>query len=319
MKRAIVTGATGAVGTALVRELAEAGVEVLVFVREESARNQNIPAHPLVRRISCAMEDLAEIQNTTGTDWDVFYHLAWAGASGPGRNDMYLQNRNVKYALDAVAAAKRFGCRLFVGAGSQAEYGRVEGTLKPDTPAFPEMGYGYAKLCAGQMTRDYACQLGLGHTWVRILSVYGPHDGEQSMVMSAIRKLRSGQTPEFTRAEQQWDYLYSGDAARALRLLGEVGRTAAEKGNGRGGRIYVLGSGRARPLAEYIAEIRDIAAPGAELGIGRLPYAPNQVMYLCADISALEEDTGWRPEVSFKDGIREILLGQDIGKEESAS
>ncbi len=374
MKRAIVTGATGAVGTALVRELAEAGTEVLVFVRKDSKRSQNIPDHPLVRRLSCALEDLASVRNDTGLDWDVFYHLAWAGTTGSDRNDMYLQNQNVKYALDAVAAAKRFGCRLFVGAGSQAEYGRVEGTLKPDTPAFPEMGYGYAKLCAGQMTRDYAHQLGLKHTWVRILSVYGPHDGAGSMVMSAIRKLRSGQTPEFTKAEQQWDYLYSGDAARALRLLGEAGTVektaengtagngtagngtegngtegngtagseiagngiagnvtaedgvaeaaegtvAAETSAGAGsaatknahgcdGRVYVLGSGQARPLAEYICQIRDIAAPGQPLGIGKLPYAPDQVMYLCADISALTRDTGWRPETSFEDGIRATL------------
>ncbi len=312
MKRAIVTGATGAIGSALVRELAEAGAEVLVFVRDESARNSNIPDHPLVRRISCAMEDLAEIRNTTGRDWDVFYHLAWAGASGPGRNDMYLQNRNVKYALDAVAAAKRFGCRLFVGAGSQAEYGRAEGKLTPDTPVRPEMGYGYAKLCAGQMTRDYAHQLGLEHVWVRILSVYGPHDGAQSMIMSTLRKLRDGVTPEFTKAEQMWDYLYSGDAAQALRMLGEAGTadtagSASERDRGIDGRIYVLGSGQARPLAEYIRQIRDIAAPGQPLGIGQLPYAPNQVMYLCADVSALTRDTGWKPETGFEAGIGELL------------
>ena len=368
MKRAIVTGATGAVGTALVQELAEAGTEVLVFVRKDSKRSQNIPDHPLVRRLSCALEDLASVRNDTGLDWDVFYHLAWDGTTGSDRNDMYLQNQNVKYALDAVAAAKRFGCRLFVGAGSQAEYGRVEGTLKPDTPAFPEMGYGYAKLCAGQMTRDYAHQLGLKHTWVRILSVYGPHDGAGSMVMSAIRKLRSGQTPVFTKAEQQWDYLYSGDAARALRLLGEAetvektagngitgngtarngtagngpagngtaedwgaeaaegtvvaetsagaGSAATKNAHGCDGRVYVLGSGQARPLAEYICQIRDIAAPGQALGIGQLPYAPNQVMYLCADISALTRDTGWRPETSFEDGIRAIL--ESVKEEERA-
>lgn len=298
MNRAIVTGATGAIGTALVRELTEAGTEVLVFVREDSARNRNIPDHPLVRRISCAQENLAEIQNTTGTDWDVFYHLAWAGTSGPERNDMYLQNRNVKYALDAVTAAGRFGCRRFIGIGSQAEYGRSEEKLKPDTPVRPETGYGYAKLCAGQMTRDYARRLGMEHVWVRVLSVYGPHDGAQSMVMSTIRKLCDGLVPEFTKAEQQWDYLYSGDAARALRLLGKAGTASG---------TYVLGSGQARPLAEYIETIRDIAAPGQPLEIGKLPYAPNQVMYLCADTSALERDTGWRPETSFEDGIRAIL------------
>ena len=80
---------------------------------------------------------------------------------------MHLQNKNVEYALDAVEAAKRFGCHTFIGAGSQAEYGRVEGLLKPDTPTFPEMGYGIAKLCAGHMTRKHAYQLGMNHIWVR--------------------------------------------------------------------------------------------------------------------------------------------------------
>ncbi len=120
-----------------------------------------------------------------------------------------MQNQNVAYALDAVRAARRFGCSVFVGTGSQAEYGCVEGVLRPDTPAFPENGYGMGKLCAGLMTRELAGQLGLRHIWVRVLSVYGPCDGENSMIMSAIRKLLAGETPEFTKGEQMWDYLYS--------------------------------------------------------------------------------------------------------------
>lgn len=298
MKRAIITGATGAIGTALLKELINHETEVLVFMREQSRRNQNIPVHPLVKLKSCAMEDMDKIQNDTGKNYDVFYHLAWGGASGPGRNDMYMQNLNVKYALDAVGAAKRFGCSVFVGAGSQAEYGRTESLLKPETPAFPEMGYGYAKLCAGQMTRDYAAQLELKHIWVRILSVYGPNDGAQSMVMSAINKLRNGTVPEFTKGEQRWDYLYSADAASALRLLGD---------NGRSGKTYVLGSGSARELKTYIEEIRDIVSPGTELKFGAVPYSKTQVMYLCADITELKKDTGWEPKKSFREGISEIL------------
>lgn len=301
MKRAIITGATGAIGTALIEALVGAGTEVLIFTRKDSLRNGNLPDHPLVRKLDRALEDLKDIQNDTGCTYDVFYHLAWAGASGAGRNDMYLQNANVRYALDAVGAAKRFGCRLFVGAGSQAEYGRAEGKLTSGTPAFPRMGYGYAKLCAGQMTRDLAHQLGLEHVWVRILSVYGPNDGAQTMVMSTITKLQKGEVPEFTPAGQQWDYLYSHDAADALRLIGE---------HGVDGKTYVLGSGMARPLAEYIEEIRDVVSPGAELGIGKLPYAPGQVMYLCADTTELTHDTGWQPETCFSDGIKAILCSR---------
>ena len=310
MKRAIITGATGAIGTALTKELVNNGVEVLIITRKDSKRNERILRHPLVSVKYAALDELAALENDTGVQYDVFYHLAWAGAAGPGRHDMYMQNANVKFALDAVGAAKRFGCRTFIGAGSQAEYGRVGvhaghnvdaacfEKLRPDTPAFPEMGYGYAKLCAGQMTRDLAHQLGLEHIWVRILSIYGPGDGAQSMVMSTIDKLKSGIVPEFTKGEQLWDYLYSGDAAEAFRLIGEKGRD---------GSIYVLGSGNARPLREYIETIRDIAAPGAELKLGAVPYSEKQVMYLCADVSELERDTGWKAHTDFADGIRSIL------------
>ena len=298
MKRAIVTGATGAVGTALVNELIENEVEVLVFCRRDSVRNIQIPKHPLVTIEYCDLEQLASVQNSTGKIYDVFYHLAWSGTVGIARNDMYLQNQNVRYALDAVGAAKRFGCRKFVGAGSQAEYGRVEGLLRSDTPVNPELGYGMSKLCAGWMTREYAHQCGLEHNWVRILSVYGPNDGKQSMVMSTISKLQNGETPQFTKGEQMWDYLYSKDAAAAFRLVGECGVD---------GKVYVLGSGKVRPLATYIEEIKSIVSPGAALEFGAIEYAPKQVMYLCADVSELEGDTGWKAKTPFNDGIKKIL------------
>lgn len=298
MKRAIVTGATGAVGTALINELIAQGIEVLVFCREGSARNERIPQSPLVTKKYCSLDELCDIENDTGKEYDVFYHFAWEGTTGAARNDMYLQNRNVKYALDAVDAAARFGCHSFIGAGSQAEYGRVEGMLKPDTRAFPETGYGIAKLCAGQMTREHAQQRGMKHMWMRILSVYGPNDGAQSMVMSTVIKLKKGETPQFTKGEQMWDYLYSGDAARAFYLLGEKGHD---------GKVYVLGSGTAKPLAEYIEAIRRTVAPKGKTELGAIPYSDKQVMYLCADISALTEDLGWKPLVSFEDGIKNTM------------
>lgn len=295
MRRAVITGATGSIGTALVAELIKRGVEVLVLCREGSARNKNIPKSPLVTLQFCDLDGLKEVKNETGKQYDVFYHFAWAGTTGAARNDMYLQNQNVAYALDAVEAAKRFGCRCFVGAGSQAEYGRVEGVLKADTAPFPEMGYGMAKLCAGQMTRAHAHQLGLAHIWARILSVYGPNDGAQSMVMSSIKKLKAGEVPAFTKGEQQWDYLYSADAAEAFYLLGEKGVD---------GKTYVLGSGTVKPLAEYIETIRAVVAPEGALALGALPYAEKQVMFLQADITDLQADTGWQPKTAFAEGIR---------------
>ncbi len=305
ISRAVLTGATGAVGMALIQHLLQNNVEILVISHRGSARATQIPDHPLITKVEVNLSELSQISELwklEGYDylldrkWDVFYHFAWDGTTGSQRNDAELQMRNASYTLDAVKLAKKLGCHTFIGSGSQAEYGRVEGTLNAQTPAFPENGYGMAKLAAGQMSRLLCRNLEMRHIWVRILSVYGPYDGKNSMVMSTLNRLRSGERPQFTAGEQMWDYLYSKDAARALFLMAQKGID---------GKTYCLGSGNAKPLREYICQIRDAVNPNAELGIGELPYADGQVMYLCADLSELSADTGFVPEYPFEEGIRE--------------
>ncbi len=295
--KAVVTGATGAVGMALISELTSRGIEVLVLCRAQSPRSANIPESPLVKKLDCPLDKMSELD--VGEErYDMFFHLAWDGTTGATRNDMYLQNTNVKYTLDAVELAERLGCKVFLGAGSQAEYGRADGDLNSRTPTFPENGYGIAKLCAGNMSRVMCKQKGIKHIWVRILSVYGPFDGARSLVSMAIDKISRGERASFTAGEQMWDYMYSGDAARAMVELAIKGKD---------GIAYCLGSGKARRLSEYIEMIRDNIDPDAELGLGDIDYAEGQVMYLCADISELVRDTGFEPSVSFEDGIRKTI------------
>ncbi len=304
MRKIIISGATGAIGTALTRHLLDRGDEVLILTRR-GGRVDRIPQHPRLSVKYCELGDLATLANDTGHDFDVFYHFAWAGTSGAARNDTALQSDNIRYALDAVALAERFGCHTFIGAGSQAEYGRFEGALTPRTPTFPETGYGIAKLAAGALTRMEASQRGMRHIWVRILSVYGVYDGENSMVVSALRKLLAGERPAFTKGEQLWDYLFADDAASALSLLADKGKDGA---------VYVLGSGDARPLSEYILELFRQAAPQISPVLGEVPYAKGQVMHLCADTSDLRRDTGWQPKTSFAEGIAQTIewLKSDI-------
>ncbi|MCD7746084.1 MAG: NAD(P)-dependent oxidoreductase [Lachnospiraceae bacterium] len=298
MKRAVITGPTGAVGTALAQCLIDREIEVLAVCRRGSKRIGNLPKSPYLRVVECSLDELNRLPSLAEGTYDAFYHFGWDGTFGNARNNMPGQLKNIQYTLDAVEAAAQLGCTVFVGAGSQAEYGRVEGDLREDTPAFPENGYGIAKLCAGQMSRILCEQKGIRHVWTRILSVYGPNDGEKTMIMATIQKLLAGEKPALTKGEQQWDYLYSKDAAAALYLLGKKGKN---------GRIYCLGSGKARPLLDYIEWMRDEIDTALPLGIGEIPYAPKQVMYLCADISALREDTGFEPQYTFQEGIRETI------------
>lgn len=285
------------IGAALARELTLNGVRVLALTHEDRAGF----THPLLRRVPCTLEQLADF--TPPEDFlscDVFYHFAWAGTYGPTRDDAPLQLLNIRYALDAVALAKRLGCRRVVGAGSQAEYGRFPPgePLRPDTPARPFTGYGIAKLAAGQLGGLYAKNLGLCFTWVRILSVYGPMEKPHSLITSTILKLLKGEQTHFTKGEQLWDFLYCDDAARAFRLIGEKGVD---------GRTYVLGSGRTIALKDALTTLCGLADPAARAGLGDLPYPENQVMYLCADISQLTLDTGFKPQMDYRDGIQKTI------------
>lgn len=303
--RVVITGPSGAIGIALVQEFIEHQIDVLAICRKGSKRINRIPKSSFVHILELDLQDYQSFQpEVNDQKYDVFYHFAWGGTTGSERNNMELQHDNVGYSLDAVYLAKKFGCHTFIGAGSQAEYGRVEGKLSASTPAFPENGYGIAKLCAGQMTRILCEQLGIKHIWTRILSVYGPYDGENTMIISTIRKLLAKERPMLTKGEQKWDYLYSKDAAKAMRLLAEKGKE---------GKTYCIGGGSARPLSEYIEIMRDAIDPTAQLAFGAIPYADKQVMYLCADIDELKQDTGFEPKVSFEKGIRETIAWVEEG------
>lgn len=298
MKRAVITGPTGAIGLALIESLENAGVDVVAVVRPGSKRAGRIKESSHVRIVQCDLNNLKELKTLVPEGADTFYHFGWDGTFGNSRNNMYGQNENIKYALDAVNAAKELGCDTFIGAGSQAEYGRVEGKLNDRTPVFPENGYGMAKLCAGQMTRVMCQDYGIRHIWTRILSIYGPFDGDKTMIMSTIDSLLKQERPSCTKGEQVWDYLYSKDAGRAFAALGESGID---------GKVYCIGSGTARPLKEYIEIMRDTINPELSIGFGDIPYGPKQVMYLCADIEELTKDTGFIPNYTFEEGIKETI------------
>lgn len=295
-QKAVISGATGAIGVALTNKLIENNIEVLVLCRRNSPRINCISKQAKV--VFCELDEYENFSLEPAEKYDVFYHLAWAGTSGDDRNDVYLQAKNIKYTLDAVSLAHKLGCRSFIGAGSQAEYGRTCEKLNSKTKINPDTAYGTAKYTAGNLSRILCRKLGIKHIWTRILSTYGPYDSEKTLVSSALKAFLQGYSPEFTPAEQIWDYLYCDDTAAAIYL--------AEK-NGIDGKTYCVGYGKRKILKEYIETMRNCVNPDIELKIGAIPYSENQVMYLCADISELTEDTGFIPQISFKEGIERTI------------
>ena len=296
MKSAIVNGSLGSIGLALIHQLLKRGIKVYAVAFPGDPRIERIPKEAIV--IPCDMTKIDQLTEQIKEPVDAFFHLAWAGTIGPGRDDMLLQTQNIRCAIEAAKTARDLNCEVFVGVGSQAEHGRIEGKVTASAPCFPTNGYGMAKLCAGQMTRVVCRQLGLRHVWARVLSVYGANDGPLSVISILIDKLLKGEKPALTAGEQMWDYLYAEDAGDALCCMAESGRDGA---------IYPVGSGQIRPLREYFSVLRDAIDPSLPLGLGEMPYPPNQVMHLEADISELTRDTGFRPSTPFETGIRQVV------------
>lgn len=298
IEKAIVTGPTGAVGYALIKELISNGVFVYAVSRKNSRRINQIPKSDLVKIVECNLDELNTLSSLINEDVDAFFHLAWDGTYGQTRQDLYLQCNNVKYTLDAVEIAHKLNCKVFIGAGSQSEFGHIDGILHPDTPCNPDNGYGIAKLMSCKMSLIKCKEYNIRHEWCRIVSLYGPNDGEYTLISKLIYALKNDEHFSATKCDQIWDYIYSKDAASAFFKVAE---------NGKNGSIYVLGSGNPRKLKDYVNSVKEIMRSNSSIGFGEVPYYPNQVMHLEADISNLIEDTGYEARYSFEDGIKDLL------------
>ena len=283
-------------GVATIEECLKNDIEVVAIVHRNSKNFRRLPKSARLRIIEANLDELKKITPDV-KDADVFYHFAWAATTHEGRTNVDAQESNIRYTLDAVRLAKEFGCRKFIFAGSQAEYGLSDKPLNRDTPIRPVIAYGVSKFAAGKLAEMLCNESGITFVWMRILSVYGANDGANTLISYVIDCYRKNIQPVLTPCEQIWDYLYVDDAARAFRLLGECSTEG----------VYTIGSGIGLPLKSYIEKIHQIMNPNVKLLFGGKSYSQNQVMYLTADISDLKRDTGFEPQISFEEGIYRII------------
>ncbi len=295
MKVAI-TGPTGAIGSELVRLLLDNGHEVIAVIRPGSKKRNNLPESDRLKIIESDISEYNSIEDQGKCD--LFYHLAWKETFGAERDNALLQVENVRHSVEAVQLAYAWGAKVFIGTGSQAEYGPTNQKLGSQTPVNPESGYGIAKYAAGKMCNLACQQLGIRFNWARVVSVYGDRDSDYTLIMYLIHTLLDGGIPELTKCEQIWDYMYSKDAARALYAIGL---------NGKPGKTYVLGSGNGRALKDYVLDLKNVVNSEAEIKFGAKGYYPHQPMMLCADLTELTEDTGFIPKYTFEEGIHNII------------
>jgi nucleoside-diphosphate-sugar epimerase len=294
------TGATSMIGIALIKQCILHHIKVYAIVRPASTRINRLPKSDLITIVESDLDKLATIQaadvSISGTD--IFYHIGWAGTDKQGRYSSDRQLLNIEYTLEAVRLASRLGCTKFVGAGSQAEYGIASEYLNSTVPVNPINAYGIAKYAAGKLAQIDCDKYGIDFNWVRILSVCGVNDNKDTLLRSFIHNCKHNVSMPLSPCTHVWDYLYEDDAGRALLAIGEKGINR---------KVYCLGSGIGKPLKEYLEIIKNMMNNDYKIEYGKIPYDDKSVRYLCADIAELTQDTGWRPEVSFEEGIRCII------------
>lgn len=295
MKKALVTGANGFVGSALVKELMSNGVEVIALDRTGGCTN--IPGE--VRFVEHELADSQKLsEQITDKDIDVFYHLAWAGSAGCARADTALQLKNAQWSVDCLREAGKMGCKKFVGAGSIMEHETISAAYKHGNQ--PGLGYiyGSGKLVAHTMCMSVAADIGIDLVWAEITNAYGVGEVSPRFVNTTIRKIINGEPLQFTSGTQNYDFVYIDDVAKAFRLIGEHGKPFSH---------YLIGSSRAKPLREFILEMKEALAPDREFIFGDVPFTGVNMPISDFDCSLTERDTGFKAEISFPVGVKRTM------------
>lgn len=297
MKTVIITGANGFVGGALVRELLKYDYKIYALDREGCCGN--LPEDPRVTFVPCDLAEMARLKDKLpAEDYDMFYHFAWVGSAGPARADTALQLQNAQWTVDSLRVAKELGCKRFICAGSIMEHETMAAAYTQGNK--PGMGYIYGggKLIAHVMCMSVAAQIGIDLIWPEITNAYGVGERSPRMVNTTIQKCIHGEAPQFTAGTQNYDFVYIDDVARAFRLIGENGKPFHE---------YLIGSSTARPLKEFLLEMKASIAPDLDFIFGDIPFTGINLPLEKFDCSQTESDTGFRAEISFAEGCKRTM------------
>jgi nucleoside-diphosphate-sugar epimerase len=208
--RALVTGATGFVGSHLVEALQQRSIEVTALARSPT-KSADLAGRG-VRVLKGDLHDSAGLERAA-KDQDVVYHVAGVVAAG-GESDFLYSNRDGT--RNVLTAAERQGRPRFVLVSSLAAAGPAPrgSPLSGTEPPRPVTAYGRSKLAAEQVVRSSA----LPWSIVRPPIVYGPRDRE---VLKVFRLAKLGLAPVFGDGQQELSAVHAGDLARALIAVAE--------------------------------------------------------------------------------------------------
>ena len=293
----LVTGATGFVGSQVVRQLLESDVEVAALVRPGSDRRRLAGVEDKIQILEADLGDSAGVASQLARSRpEACIHVAWYAE--PGKYLVALENLDsLRASLSLLEALARVGCGHVVGVGTCFEYLMGSAPLKEDSPTRPTTLYAACKLAFSLVAGQRLAQLGIGMAWARLFYIYGPYEDFRRLVPAAIAALSDGRDFATTSGEQVRDYMHIADVASGLCRLSTERLAGA----------FNVCSGEPVTIANLVQTLGDLLGRPELIRLGAFPNREWDPAYVCGDSHKLRSQANWLPRFGLRAGLADTI------------
>ena len=303
VKRIVVTGGAGFLGSHLCERLVEAGEDVICVDNFFTSQKTNVthllgkPNFELLRH---------DVIHPLWLECDQIYNLACPAAPGHYQfNPIKTMKTSVMAAINMLGMAKRCRARILQASTSEV-YGDPEVHPQPESyrgsvnPLGPRACYDEGKRAAESLFMDYHRMHRMEIKIVRIFNTYGPrmHPFDGRVVSNFIRQAISGQNISiFGEGEQTRSFCYRDDLVEAMiRMMNSPDGFLGPVNIGNPGEFTI------RELAELVIELT-----GSKSKIVHEPLPPDDPKQRQPDITLAKAKLGWEPQVKLRDGLQKTI------------
>ena len=309
--RALITGATGFVGSHLTRRLVREGLEVHVLRRERSDFWRMADILPRVTTHLADIRDPLSLQAAViAARPDYVFHLAAATVvAGATDAAAELIGINLLGTVQLIDACEAIGYRGMVTTGDSFEYTPSTSRLVEEAACHPAALHGITKLAATLQAQAVARERGRPIVALRLFSTYGPADHPRRLVPRVIAGALAGTDLPLSRADIARDWVYVDD-------LVDLYLEAASRAGELSGKVFNAGSGMLGSIGDVVATILRLTGSRAEPHWGTFEAPLHDQYPWVADPARTFSRFTWRPQVSLEVGLaRTIAAAQaDIAR-----
>ena len=309
MKRYLVTGGAGFIGSHIVRALLDQGAAVRVLDNFSSGKRENLEGSSNAKNgnrfevVEGDVRDESLVADAVRGVEVIFHEAAFVSVPESMEKPQACFDVNITGTSILFEAARKAGVRRAVIASSAAVYGDSDALpLKEDTPLRPLSPYAVSKRVDEMFAQLYTSSFGLEVVALRYFNVYGPRQRPDSMYAAAvpifIRRLRDNKpVTVFGDGGQTRDLIFVGDVARA-NLIASENPSAA-------GKVFNICSGQSTRILDLLDVLFKLF-PNSPEPVFAPPRAGDIYKSLgCPDKA--EEIIGFKAQTSLADGLKETV------------